>query len=381
MSEKKENNNNNNIKLKKRKLNEINTDAPVHKKVKLTVNDEIKVDVLPRNIFSDIKITSQMILDEQQKNNENELNVIIDDNAIINEIKTNGDMYLQYNINKLNWRNDSFHYFNENNIELTLFYIFILDTLNFCFWPLNGYEYSHLAGSLKKIININLNKFNPKYMVNITENELSEWLLTGFNDKNADIPLISERKRLVNESCHVLLLKYNGKVSNLINKCNHDCILLMNEIINNFLGFNDICINGINGKQCFFYKRAQIFIGDIYAAFNGKNIGKFNNISLLTTFPDYRVPQLLNSLDIIKYSNKLTNIIKSKEIIHAQSQNEILIRAATIIAVEKIKNALKKYKNKEFISIEIDWALWNRAEQLNNDNKLCNHHQTYTIFY
>jgi len=40
----------------------------------------------------------------------------------------------------------------------------------------------------------------------------------------------------------------------------------------------------------FLYKRSQILIADIYAAFQGKGFGEFHDIDKLTMFPDYRVP-------------------------------------------------------------------------------------------
>jgi hypothetical protein len=36
--------------------------------------------------------------------------------------------------------------------DLTSQYVLVLDALNFCFWPLEGYEYHHLAGSLKRVL-------------------------------------------------------------------------------------------------------------------------------------------------------------------------------------------------------------------------------------
>lgn len=39
----------------------------------------------------------------------------------------------------------------------------------------------------------------------------------------------------------------------------------------------------------FFYKRAQIFVGDVYGALQGKGLGAFNDIHELTMFADYRV--------------------------------------------------------------------------------------------
>jgi hypothetical protein len=40
--------------------------------------------------------------------------------------------------------------------------------------------------------------------------------------------------------------------------------------------------------QVFLYKRAQIFVGDVFGAFNGQGLGQFDDIDKLTMFADYR---------------------------------------------------------------------------------------------
>ncbi len=42
------------------------------------------------------------------------------------------------------------------------------------------------------------------------------------------------------------------------------------------------------GRQVFFYKRAQIFAGDLWGAFGGRGYGEFQDIAQLTMFADYR---------------------------------------------------------------------------------------------
>lgn len=40
--------------------------------------------------------------------------------------------------------------------------------------------------------------------------------------------------------------------------------------------------------QVFFYKRAQIFVGDVYGALGGQGLGAFHDMAALTMFADYR---------------------------------------------------------------------------------------------
>ncbi len=41
---------------------------------------------------------------------------------------------------------------------------------------------------------------------------------------------------------------------------------------------------GCSGRQLFFYKRAQIFVGDVWGAFHGAGLGRFMDIDQLTMF-------------------------------------------------------------------------------------------------
>jgi Potential Queuosine, Q, salvage protein family len=49
----------------------------------------------------------------------------------------------------------------------------------------------------------------------------------------------------------------------------------------------------------------------------------FPDIDELTTFPDYRVPQILNQLSVLEYSEELNELIGKKQEIKAGSQMEL----------------------------------------------------------
>jgi hypothetical protein len=51
-------------------------------------------------------------------------------------------------------------------------------------------------------------------------------------------------------------------------------------------------------------------VGDIYSAFEGKDIGEFHDIEKLTMFADYRVPQILYHLGVLEYSKELQQMIE-----------------------------------------------------------------------
>lgn len=59
------------------------------------------------------------------------------------------------------------------------------------------------------------------------------------------------------------------------------------------------------GERVSFYKRAQILVADTWSVLEGKGDGCFDDISSITMFADYRLPQVLVHLGALKYSKEL----------------------------------------------------------------------------
>ena len=111
-------------------------------------------------------------------------------------------------------------------------------------------------------------------------------------------PLLLERTRKIRELGHVLLRHFQGLASNLILESNHSAVELVRLITSYFPSFRDESL--YRGELIFFYKRAQIFTGDVWAAY-GKKTGNehpfaFRDMNELTMFADYRVPQVSSFL-------------------------------------------------------------------------------------
>ena len=75
------------------------------------------------------------------------------------------------------------------------------------------------------------------------------------------------------------------------------------------------------GEQVFLYKRAQILAGDLWAAYGRRGADDpqglgFGDIDELTTFADYRVPQLLSAprVGVMRYSDELRARIDAKAV-------------------------------------------------------------------
>lgn len=282
--------------------------------------------------------------------------------------------------------------------ELTISYILVLDALNFCFWPLASYEYAELASSLKRVIQMDHKAFSAQRLLNLTPAELASWLqplspnqvqqlraggsVTVFSEGNAQhlpIPLIDARCRALNEMGAALLTHFDGFATKFVASANHSGASLVALLTAHFPTFRDHAVDPFTGAQCFFYKRAQICVADLWGAYFGRSYGQFDDISDLTCFADYRLPQLLSNIGIMNYSAELKQLIESGTQILAGSVVELSIRAHTVQAVQAMRDAVKRITGESILSIQMDWILWERGEaQLSS---LPPHHRTLTVYY
>ncbi|KAL8168354.1 hypothetical protein V2J09_009853 [Rumex salicifolius] len=271
-------------------------------------------------------------------------------------------------IPKVHWDFEGIHYFDGGS--LTVQYLFVLDALNFCFWPDEELNYDHLALGLKKALEHDKNVFDADRLQNYTGPELREVLKWP-----RPLPLEDERIRLLHEVGRELEKNFDGKASNLVNSCNKSAAKLVALITSHFPGFRDHSL--YKGHQVFLYKRAQIFTADLWGAFKGQSYGEFSDISSITMFADYIVPAVLQNLGVLRYSSSLGNIIESNIEIGPGSEEEVELRACTIYAVEKMRDLIHIKTGKQVLSVELDLWLWSYGVKAPS----LRHHRTLSIYY
>ena len=316
-------------------------------------------------------------------------------------------------------------------VERVLLYILALDAINFCFWPTenesgasvcrkNLLEYEHLATALRMMAerdDVFSNRdgdgneadtyaFSPNKLVNMNTMSLLSDIRANLPHETEDggcyhIPNASERVRLLKELGHGLIVHHNGSATSMLQKCvgpngKPSAVKLVDVITSTFRGFRDESVDA-NGRQVCFYKRAQIVTGDIWAAFGrgqkdtpGSNLTNFDDISELTTFADYRVPQLLRHVGVLRYSEELSAKIDNMVEVAAGSSDEHFIRAGTVVAVDRLVKEVRcilkdtnaaQNKIDEISAILLDWHLWQIGEKLDREGTLKPHHRVRTIFY
>ncbi len=266
--------------------------------------------------------------------------------------------------------------------EETAQYYFFLDSINFCFWgkkdqprweyQINGewvggyYAYSR---AIKDAFLRDSRFFDASYVSTISQGDFRSIFSAGRNT----LLLIDERLEIIRINFRILQESFGGKAINLLNQAGMDADKIVAMLIEKFPTFDDSVL--WNNNKVFFLKRAQILVSDI--SFTGLPEFVIKNLDHLTVFADYKLPQILESLEVLTYSSELDVDIGNEVLIPKNSQKEIELRASSIIAIEQIRDEMEKQGR--YVSInELDWILWVMAKQTSFKKP---HHKTLTTFY
>lgn len=94
--------------------------------------------------------------------------------------------------------------------------------------------------------------------------------------------MFDKRVAILREAAEVLCKSFDGSVLVLLEDANYSAARLVNLLAQHFPSFRDEC--RFEGKKVRFLKRAQIFVADVWAAFEGEGWGRFDDINKITMF-------------------------------------------------------------------------------------------------
>jgi len=271
--------------------------------------------------------------------------------------------------------------FTRLNDEEKLHFLFIFNALSFSYWGepkwtvgCDERRYDGAWGmiaALHRAIEEGIPLLDFGYCSTINKTDFAKILRA-----NIEIPLLEERWKILREIGEVTTAKYEGKLGNLIGGANGDARKLLEIIPENFPSFRDS--SPYKGKEIYFEKRAQLFVGDTFQFFGVESFGNLKNIDKLTACADYKLPQILRKLGVLEYAAALAEKIDNKIEISHGSEEEVEIRANTIWAVELIKEEVKK-RNSTIMSIQINDHLWLATQEKFPGDKP--YHRTRTTTY
>ena len=281
------------------------------------------------------------------------------------------------------WDN-TYHFY--DGTERTVNWLLLLDALNFCFWAEKGHErwrisykgetlngYWAEAAALKRAVEEGIPLWDAAYLSTISEDTVAS--IFRPIEGSESIPLLEQRVLHIREVGRVLQEKYAGQFVQAIQQANKNAIELVQVLAWNFPSFNDVV--RYRGHEVRFFKRAQICVADIHGAFNGKQWGAFTDLSKLTIFADYKLPQILRHYGILAYHPVLARRIDDQELLEQGGEEEVEIRAATIWACELLRRAMQR-QGYIMNAADIDSKLWSLSQ---NTEHMRPYHRVYTQFY
>lgn len=281
--------------------------------------------------------------------------------------------------------------------ERTATWLLILDALNFCFWGQGSDPsirwrvewqgeltdgYMALAASLRRGVQERQELLSAPWLAEVDRVDVAHLLRPA--EGHPAIPLIEERVRNLRElGTGLLQVGGDQPASTLIQSAGGSVIALVRDIVRRFPSFNDVATwphasTGLPGNEVRLYKRAQILAGDLAGGLAGSPLGTFHDLDHLTAFADYKVPQVMRAIGILRYSDDLASMIASREHLAAGSRSEIEIRGATIWGCEFLRQALVR-RDRIVAPHELDWLLWEQGQSLPKGT--APYHLTSTVFY
>jgi len=139
---------------------------------------------------------------------------------------------------------------------------------------------------------------------------------------------------------------------------------------------NDVAT--LDGHTVAFYKRAQLAAAMLYEAFEGKGLGDLRRTEELSMFADYKLPQVLRRLSILRYAPHLAERVDRREPLATGSREEVEIRAATVWAGDLVRQAIVP-RFPQVTALHVDYWLW-RAGQVQGPD-VRPYHRARTIYY
>jgi hypothetical protein len=260
-------------------------------------------------------------------------------------------------------------------------FVLVLDALNFYFWGEPRWRvtergetedgYWALTMALRRALREGFPITDARYLATISSSDVAQ-ILRG----ESIIPMFSARVQHLREVGESLIRECNGSFLICIERCHGSGVELLRQIITLFPSFVDV--RHYASRTIPLYKRAQILVSDLSAAFESNRIELFEDLTFLTAFADYKVPQVLHQLGVLRYHHDLEARLHRMELIPVNSPEEVEIRAATVVAVDRIARETAR-AGTVLPDYTIDWHLWALGQHDRHDR--LPYHRTPTLAY
>lgn len=270
----------------------------------------------------------------------------------------------------------------EKDVQL----IFFESMMGFCFWaypgkPKWGIEmpdgekvdgWYGVCTSFKRVYDEGVPITDVNFLANASKKDVRNIFRSA---TGAEIPLLDDRIKILNENARALKKHFDGQAVNLLDASNNDTVKLFELLLKYFPSYRDTAI--YNNRKIVFLKIAHLLAFDLEYRLNTKPKRPFlKNFDKLCVFADYKLPQLLRIFGILEYEKSLSRMVDSYTLIPKGSGQEIEMRSGAIWGVELLHQELPKYS-----SIQIGHVIWLMSQDQILQSQIKPYHRTFTTFY
>uniref|UniRef100_A0A8U7NLY8 Queuosine 5'-phosphate N-glycosylase/hydrolase n=1 Tax=Corvus moneduloides TaxID=1196302 RepID=A0A8U7NLY8_CORMO len=150
---------------------------------------------------------------------------------------------------------------------------------------------------------------------------------------------------------------------------------------------SSVCQVAVNHYECVL--RCKHILNNFYSlVLEGKGDGSFDDISSLTIFADYRIPQVLVHLKAMKYSEELMKKLREGTLFQSGDKEEVEIRGCSIWCCALICKHLQELYQKKgqdmherINAVLLDYYLWDYARDHREEMKDIPFHRVRCIYY
>ncbi|RPD57443.1 hypothetical protein L226DRAFT_467652 [Lentinus tigrinus ALCF2SS1-7] len=254
-------------------------------------------------------------------------------------------------------------------------WIFLISSLNFSFWSeLEGQHgrygvewregwdsdrmvvhtgYWSLVAAIDRALEDGIPITDPAFYASETRcpDSLIEHVFRPAAQSTEGIPLLHERVRVLREVGVILCSDFGGSFCGFIEAFRRryedrgSALQLVKMVADTFPSFRDEHM--YDRRRVYIWKRTQILVAEAWAAFYPEHASHPHplfpagaRIHELTMFADYRVPQILHHLRILSYPPSLVKLLNTRTPLASGSPEELSIRAASIVAVERVRREI-----------------------------------------
>lgn len=252
------------------------------------------------------------------------------------------------------WNFEGFYPQSDNFEEMCLFYL-VFNSINYCFFDEYGSRFSdgdvHGSSLVSKKLTVAWDTIkDPHFLQNVDEN----YLLSELFPAESPIPMVKERTEALREVGRFIVNNPDFSFSTFFRKYKQNAYFVSQAIPHHLPTWRDP-----------FFKRAQLFVGMVYGRFQDWTQLPINSgLEDLTVFADYRVPQTMHAMGIIRPGLDLDNALRHEVLIESQTRLELEIRAATVAGADQLLHFLRHYRGDPSLNaLHVDYILWSAARK------------------